>query len=418
MKFGGASVKNATGVRNVCEIIRRHQTKPLLVVISAMDKTTNHLEQLARLARDVQENEAWKQLSRIREFHFGIAKELFENVPSELEGALDTYFMEIERIIRGLLLLAEFPSRTYDRIVSYGELLSTTLVYHYLMSTGERPAWADARELIKTDASYTQARVIWSLTQENIQKNISPLFRHYKVIITQGFIASNTEGKVTTLGREGSDYTAAIFANTLDAEQVIVWKDVKGILNADPKITKNPTKLEKLSYEEAVEMTFYGATVIHPKTIKPLFTKQIPMYVKCFEDISESGTLISSSNAFTTPNTITSTIIKGNQILVKVTPRDFSFMESDQLFGIFNAVARSGIRVNLVQTSAISLMLCLDNKTREIEGFVSLLLDNFQIVQEKGLTLTTYLNFTEKERSGNEGAMMIQQAGNKLFVLK
>ncbi|MBP6720703.1 MAG: aspartate kinase, partial [Bacteroidia bacterium] len=284
MKFGGASVKDAEAVRNVSRIIGQFLPQNrLVIVISAMDKTTNHLEKLAWLARDCREVDTWEQFEKIKAFHFGMIDLLFGTDRSEVRSQVEAYFTEIERICRGILLLNEFPNRTYDRIVAFGELLSACILSHFLAQDGHKVALTDARQIIKTDASYTQASVIASLTNENLQKIVLPLFDHHDVVVTQGFIASSTEGKVTTLGREGSDYTASIFAQGLNAESVTVWKDVEGILNGDPRIESDTVKLDALSYERAVEMTFYGASVIHPKTIKPIRNAGIPLYVKCFK---------------------------------------------------------------------------------------------------------------------------------------
>ncbi|MEO1588933.1 MAG: aspartate kinase, partial [Bacteroidota bacterium] len=293
MKFGGASVKNPDAIRNVARILSHFKEDAILLVVSAMDKTTNHLEMLAHLARDQKEAEAWAQFDKIKSFHLEHVNDLFEgDLQALVREKILNYFQQIERIVRGILLLKEFPPSTYDRIVSHGELLSTTLVAAYLEKENHDCQWIDARDYIKTDASYQRGEVIWSLTEENIQQKVAPAMRAGKFIVTQGFIGSTTEGKTTTLGREGSDYTGSIFAYCLGAENLTVWKDVIGILNADPRLRDETQKHEQLSYEEAVEMTFYGASVIHPKTIKPLFSKEIPLKVKCFADIKEPGTVI------------------------------------------------------------------------------------------------------------------------------
>lgn len=419
MKFGGASVGTADAVRNVARIIRLHLSdqRPLLVVISAMAKTTNHLERLAYAARDAQEAETWEKLDQIRAFHYEIIGELFGAQKGEVTQKVDGYFTEVERICKGILLLNEFPQRTYDRIVAYGELISTTIVEHFLQQEGVRGAWIDVREIIKTDASYTQAQVIWTLTRENIATYVRPVLEDRGLVVTQGFIASSMEGKVTTLGREGSDYTASIFAHCLEAESLTVWKDVRGILNGDPRIEKETTKHEDLSYEEAVEMTFYGATVIHPKTIKPLYNSGIPLYVKCFQDLEETGTKIGSREEIHREEEICSKIQKKNQALVHIRPRDFSFMDERLLNRIFGNVAKAGLNVNLVQTSAISLILCADDNTVSLGEFESLLMDKFFVSKESGLTLKTYLNFGVSEIRASAGAKLIQMAENKLFVV-
>ncbi|MCB0853646.1 MAG: aspartate kinase, partial [Bacteroidetes bacterium] len=377
MKFGGASVKDAGAIQNVAEIISKHTDQPSLIVISAMDKTTNELELLAHLAKIGKEEEALEQFKKIRRFHIRILHDLVEkNYIHSVQEKVRPFLEEIERIVNGILLLEEFPPRTYDRIVSYGELLSTTLIAEYMRTKGFDVEWMDARQLVKTDATYKQAGVIWSLTEENIRREVLPKMKEGKIIITQGFIGSTTSGKTTTLGREGSDYTASIFAHCLEAESLTVWKDVRGILNADPRIQDNTEKIDNLSYEEAVEMTFYGASVIHPKTIKPIFNKNIPLRVKCFLDITEEGTTISKD---TNAKVITSYIVKKAQAFIRIKPKDFSFMEERLMQEIFDHIYKSGVKVNLVQNSAISLMLCVDEKPADILAFESLLLDKFDV---------------------------------------
>ena len=414
MKFGGASVKHAEAIRNVAEIIQQYQDHACLIVISAAGKTTNHLETLSELARDGQEEEAMIQYRKIVDYHRDIARELFGEELQVVEDKLYVFFREIERVIKGILLLGEFSSRTYDRIVAFGELMSTTIIATYLEWKGSDSTWLDARRIVKTDATHKQARVIWSLTEENIRQDVAPLVKAGQLVVTQGFIASTLSDVTTTLGREGSDYTASIFAHGLDAEKLIVWKDVKGILNADPRIRKDTIKLDQLSYEEAVEMTFYGASVIHPKTIKPLFNKNIPLHVKCFNDIEAPGSRISKE---TQPTPIPSYIVKKNQAYVHIKPRDFSFMDEQLMEVVFNHIYKTGVKVNLVQNSAISLLLCM-NETTALDSFESLLLDQFEVEIVRGLKLYTIMNFMIKDLKQTEGALMVQQNGNKLYFVK
>lgn len=418
MKFGGASVKNPEAVRNVVEIVRQYAGKRrLVVVVSAMDKTTNHLETLAGLARDAKEVETWERFRKIKSFHHEVVDGLFDPGEMTVREEIDGYFEQVERIIQGILLLGEFPNRTYDRIVAFGELLSTAIASHYLRKTGLAVACPDARNLIKTDTSHTHASVIWSLTRENVQEKLLPLFETNEVVVTQGFIASSIEGKVTTLGREGSDYTASILAACLEAESVTVWKDVRGILNGDPRIESETVKLDELSYERAVEMTFYGASVIHPKTIKPLRNAGIPLYVKCFQDLAEEGTVIREGGDKELNAGICSRIVKQNQVLISITPRDFSFMDERQLNTIFNRGLRAGVQVSLVQTSAISLKLCATDVRTAIDEFESLLLDEYKVSQESGLVLRTFINYGDAELLETRAALLTQQADNKLLAV-
>ena len=415
MKFGGASVKDADSIRNVCDIIQQFQEEPSLIVISASGKTTNHLEVLADLARNGKEEETLKQFEDIFNFHKGLVTDLFADKADEVLGKVESWFVEVKRIVDGILLLEEFPERTYDRIVSYGEILSTTIVTEYLKLKGKQADWLDARTVIKTDASHKQANVIWSMTLSNIQENVLPMLAPGKSVITQGFIGSTIADKTTTLGREGSDYTASIFAHCLDAAKLMVWKDVPGILNADPRLREDTIKIDNLSYEEAVEMTFYGASVIHPKTIKPLYTKQIPLYVKCFLDTSLPGTCISDK---TNKDVITSYIKKKKQAFLRIQPKDFSFMDERQLEVIFDHIYKTGVKVNLVQNSAISLLLCVDEVPRKLKAFESLLLDQFNVEIERELFLHTIIHFTEEDLKTSEEGVMVQQQDNKLFVVK
>ncbi len=415
MKFGGASVKDAAAIRNVAAIITEHQEQALLVVISAMDKTTNHLENLAYLARDGKEAEVKEQFAKIKRFHLKIVEDLFGDKQTEVKSKVDAFLEKIERIVSGILMLEEFPPRTYDRIVSFGELLSTTVVAEYLKFTEQEAVWIDARDYLKTDANYRQAGVIWSLTEANIRTQVMSLSRRGRALITQGFIGSTTDGKTTTLGREGSDYTASIFAHCLNASSLVVWKDVPGILNGDPRIRENTIKIDNLSYEEAVEMTFYGASVIHPKTIKPIFNKRIPLRVKCFLDTALPGTVISEQ---TNPELVTSYIVKKNQVFIRIKPRDFSFMEEHLMQEVFYHVNKSGLKVNLLQNSAISLMLCVDNRPAVINAFEALLLDQFLVEIREGLKLNTIINFEKGDLANIEEAKMVQLQENKLYIVK
>ena len=415
MKFGGASVRDAAAIRNVAEIIIRHAQVPLLIVVSAMDKTTNHLELLAQKAKGGERLATLDQFEKIIQFHIRIIRDLFGGDSKGVEAKVAVFFDEMERIVQGILLLEEFPPRTYDRIVSYGELLATTIVSEYLTWVSQDCIWLDARKLVKTDATHGAAEVIWSLTGGNIRREVKPLLKAGRIAVTQGFIGATIAGKVTTLGREGSDYTASIFAHSLDADSLIVWKDVPGVLNADPRLRDDTVKIDNLSYEEAVEMTFYGATVIHPNTIKPIYNKKIPLYVKCFLDVSLPGTCISDKR---NDEIITSYIVKKDQAFVSIKPLDFSFMEEQLMQEVFNRVYKSGVKVSLVQNSAISLMLCVDQKPGPLGEFQSLLMDQFQVEVRQGLQLHTVFNFTVKDLKLAYDSVMVQQHGNKLFFVK
>lgn len=413
MKFGGASVKDAASVRNVVEIILTHNHEPCVIVISAMDKITNELEKLAKFAADGNKKAAITQFLHIQNFHYEIVEDLFGDEADKQKGKLEPYLQEIQQLVEGLLMIGEFPPLMYDRIVAFGELISTQIVANYLIWLNGKCQWVDARTLIKTDMQHGQAKVIWSVTQETITKELGGLAAGL-TIITQGFIASTLNGKTTTLGREGSDYTAAILANCLNAETMIVWKDVPGILNADPKRKSDAIKIDKLSYEQAVEMTFYGATVIHPKTIQPLYIKKIPLLVKSFKDMHLPGTCISTEpDVAQTPTYIH----KQNQSVIRLIPRDFSFMDEALVQHIFNEAHRAGLKINLSQTAAISLYIGVDNNPNAIRKFEGELLDSFQITIEHGYALDTILNYTAQDKQQAENAPWVQFTGNKLCKL-
>jgi aspartate kinase len=397
MKFGGASVKDAEGVRNVAGIIHQYHTQPetkgqpLAIVVSAMDKTTNALELLAAYATQGKEAETKAQLAKIEKFHYDIIHKLFGKDSAPVEAAVEKYFTEIAQKVRGILLLGEFPARIYDRIMAYGELVSSVILHQYLLHQKLNAAWADARQIITTDSSFKQAEVVWNITLDNIQHKLESLFGTHPIVVIQGYIASNTEGKTTTLGREGSDFTASILGYAMNARRVLIWKDVPGVMSADPRVDADfAQKIDTLSYETAVEMTFYGASVIHPKTIKPLQNKAIPLHVKCFKDTKLEGTVIQSSEVGTDLH-VPSRIHKKNQALVTLRPRDFSFMDEYLLRTIFDLSSKAGLQINLVQTSAITVQLCIDNAPEAIQAFVSSATDLFTTELRTGLLLTSLL---------------------------
>ncbi|MFN0203647.1 MAG: aspartate kinase [Bacteroidia bacterium] len=416
MKFGGASVKDAANVRNVAQIISAHTDFPLLVVISAMDKTTNELELLADYAEKGHKAEIETQFQKIKHFHSNIIQNLFsEEDCKKAEEHLAPYWEELWQIVQGILFLKEFPPLTYDRVVAFGELVSTKIVSLYFATQNQDCRFLDARSIIKTDLHYGQAKVIWSLTNENVQKLVKPLLQSQRIVITQGFIASAISGKTTTLGREGSDYTAAIFSYCLDAEKMIVWKDVPGILNADPRIHENPVQIMKLSYQQAVQMTFYGATVIHPKTIQPLYHKHIPLYVRSFKDMNALGTCISAEeDTEKTPTYLR----KSKQVLIKITPKDFSFIDEILLQEVFQHANHTGLKINLSQTTAIYLWLCADSQENSLKKFEASLLDKFVFEIQKDLTLFAVLNYKETDLALTKEANVMQIVEDKLLWVK
>ncbi|GAB3539693.1 aspartate kinase [Spirosoma fluminis] len=373
-KFGGASVKDVAGVRNLAKIVQQ-QGQQVIVVISAMGKTTNALEVLARAYADQQTDLLESQLQTIRAYH--------EQMLTELSGDFSAVYQTFAQ-------LADFlrqPSagaydESYDQIVSVGELLSTQIVAAYLQHLGLSVQWVDARQVIQTDATFREGRVDWTVTEQRSRDKIDP----DRITITQGFIGQTIDGRTTTLGREGSDYTAAIFAYCLDAKSVTIWKDVPGVLNADPKWFDETVLLDRITYQDAIELAYYGATVIHPKTIKPLQNKGIPLYVRSFIDPEKPGTVIGD---FQQHLSIPSFIFKINQVLISLHPNDFSFIAEDNLSRIFGRFAQLGVKINLMQNTAISFSVVVDDNPDRIPALLEELKQDFRVTYNDGLELIT-----------------------------
>jgi aspartate kinase len=356
-KFGGASVKDAAAVKNVADILSLYSTKKRLVVISAMGKSTNALETIA-LARWNNDLSSFRyKIDELYKYHLGIIDKLFYEKHIGLLQYLEITFNSLNDSFRKTLP-ANYDA-LYDDIVCIGELLSTRIVETYLLERGFASEWLDARNYIITDAHFRNANVHWDDTILAITSSFSTIFKHSECIVTQGYIAGSSSGVSTTLGREGSDYSAAIFAYALNAESVTIWKDVPGMLNADPKWFENTIKLNQISFQEAIELAYYGATVIHPKTIKPLQNKQIPLYVRSFVDPELDGTIISSSTEY--DDLIPSFIFKMHQIMIQVTAKDFSFIAEHNLSQIFDVIAANGVQINMMQNSALSFDFVYDD---------------------------------------------------------
>jgi aspartate kinase len=389
-KFGGASVKDAAAVKNVAGILESFSGEPLVVVISAMDKTTNALEKVVRAYWN-SEPELRSYVDTVKDFHIKVAEGLGFKQDHLLFQSIHNAFVEIDWI------LEDKPSRdfgfTYDQIVSQGELLSTKIISAYLNENGLKNHWLDARDVLITDNTYRDAKVNWDLTEKLINKRIHELKKDYSVIITQGFIGATSENFTTTLGREGSDYTAAIFSYSLNAEEMCVWKDVPGVLSADPKYYDNAVKLDEISYLDAIELTYYGASVIHPKTIKPLENKQIPLRVRSFNKPKEEGTRI--GNYEETKPLVPSFIFKTNQILLSISATDFSFIAEDHLSQIFTAFAKHKVKMNLSQNSAISFSVCSDNDEFKMPGLIADLKKEFKVLYNDKLRLVTVRHYNE-----------------------
>lgn len=383
-KFGGASVKNAEAVRNVATILRGFPGENIIVVVSAMGKTTNALEQLTD-AFFYSSRNAETLLDEIKNYHFKILEELFPDKTHSIYDDINNTFVELDWAIE------DEPTHgydhEYDQIVSIGEIISTKIVSAYLNESGIKNKWQDSRDFIQTDNTYRDGKVDWELTQQLVDRHLKSSFINEKnILVTQGFIGGTSENFITTLGREGSDYTAAIIAYTMDAESATIWKDVPGVLNADPKWFDKTQKLDQISYQDAIELAYYGATVIHPKTIKPLQNKKIPLYVKSFISPEEAGTVI---NDLQSPLPIPCFIFKMNQVLISISPKDFSFIVEENFSDIFKLFAEQHIKINMMQNSAISFSLCIDNDIYKLPELVKLLQKQYRVLYNEALELIT-----------------------------
>jgi len=386
-KFGGASVKDADSVNNITSILNKY-TDNLVVVISAMGKTTNAFEQVLHAYMGGDKKSALKELLSIRDYHLKIAGNLIQDKKHSLFSELNSIFDGLERKMDKV---PKGPyNEEYDQLVSWGEIVSTIIVSNYLNSAGIPNEWTDARQFLKTDGTFREARVDWDMTSRRIREQFT--FRDTRLYITQGFIGSTVHNHTTTLGREGSDYTAAIIAYVLAADSVTVWKDVPGVLNADPKWFDETVRLEKISYVDAIELAYYGASVIHPKTIQPLKNKGIKLFVKSFLHPVDPGTVIGENDY---EKLIPSFIFKIDQVLIHVHPVDFSFVAEDNLEKIFRCFAMFGLKVNLMQNSAISFDVCVNNDKSRIPGVIAELEKEFRVSFTTGLELITIRYFDE-----------------------
>ncbi|PKL17803.1 MAG: aspartate kinase [Spirochaetae bacterium HGW-Spirochaetae-5] len=387
-KFGGASVKDADSVRNVVNVLNLYSEDKIAVVVSAMGKMTNALERLLH-AYYYATGKIDEEFYNIKEYHMGITSALFPDVKSEIYTDLDNIFTLFKT--RLTIPTSDNYDYEYDQIVSLGEIISSRILSAYLNSTGIENLWIDARSIIRTDNTYRDARIDWDKTVELV--NDSMKFHKERIYITQGFIGSTAENITTTLGREGSDFSAAILAYSLEAEKVAIWKDVPGVLNADPKYFDDTIKLEQLSYHDAIELAYYGASVIHPKTIKPLQNKKIPLWVKSFLHPRERGTIIQNDKV---ELQIASFIFKMNQVLITIHARDFSFIAEQNLGDIFHELSRLRVRINVMQNTALSFSICVDWDDRRIPELIKSLETDYMIKYNKGLELVTIRHYDQE----------------------
>jgi aspartate kinase len=407
-KFGGASVKDAKSIQNVANVLRHEGTSNVLVVISAIGKMTNAFEKMIHAYVSKQNLKA--ELDRIIEYHSTLIKDLFD------EG--HSIFTEVNLLFGKLsLFFAENKNMdydfVYDQTVCFGELISTTIISNYFSKIGIENNWLDVRDFIKTDSTFRAAKVDWKTTKKNINENI----QRNELNIVQGFISSNSHNISTTLGREGSDFTAGIFAYCLNAESVTIWKDVEGVLNADPRVFSETTLLEKISYEEAIEMAFYGASVIHPKTIKPLENLEIPLYVRSFIEYKKQGTKVSKGVAIY-PET-PCFIVKRDQILISISSLDFSFMVESNISHIFKKLDEYQLKVNLIQNSAISFSVCIEDNFGKFRHFLEEMKSLYKIDFTENLSLFTIRHFNEgaKKEILKRGVSLLTQINKETLQI-
>jgi len=414
-KFGGASISSIERIQNVGNILQSYKKEKILIIISAMGKTTNALEKVAEAFYQGKKEEALQLFHQVKESHLNTLKYLVMLNWLQTENQLRDFFTEVE------WLLHDKPVRDfdyyYDQIVCCGELLSTGIVSNYLNEIGVENKWIDIRDIFRTDDNFRDAAIDWSYTQQKVTANILPLFEENNIIITQGFIGATDENENTTLGREGSDYSAAVFANMLDAESQTIWKDVEGVMNADPKQFADAQFIKALSYAEVIEMAFYGAQVIHPKTIKPLQNKNISLHVRCFLKPQLTGTVICNKPVH---DLLPIIVVKEKQVLMQFTAKDFSFIEERPISYLHELFDQVKIRPNLSQNTAISVFCCLDDWLEKIEKLALAASDLFDVQIEKGLTLLTIRHYNEtivKELTANKTELLSQKTKDTIQVL-
>jgi aspartate kinase len=406
-KFGGASVKNAEGVKNILKVLSYYTNDKLLIIISAMGKTTNGLEEVVK-SYFKNDGLAIFNLQKIESFHFDLIENLFTTGKEFILDEIKELFEELKSKLA--IACSENYDFEYDQIVSCGEILSTKIVAHYFSTSSKNVVLWDARELIKTDDNFREGLVNWKKTIINIQSAIAKIdTENFPIIISQGFIGSTIDNQTTTLGREGSDYSAAIFANILSADSITIWKDVSGMLNADPKYFSAAVRLDKISYQEAIELAYYGATIIHPKTLKPLQSKAIPLYVKSFLNPLDVGSVIQGDTANDT--LLPSYIFKINQILLSIKPRDFSFIVEENLSHIFSLFADSKVKMNIMQNSALNFSVCADMDDLRIPKLIEVLKAEYEVYYNENCELLTVRHYNDeilKELSAGKETLLTQ----------
>ena len=407
-KFGGASVKDAESVRNVASVLGHFPNEEILVVVSAMGKTTNALEAIVQ-AYSSGKGDPTALITDVKEYHFNIINELFPADEHRVHNDVEILFTQLEIICQSKP--AGSYNQIYDQIVGFGELISTKIVSSYLNSTGYQNKWLDARRLIRTDQNYRFARVDWNFTERMVNDTIQQGNRY----VTQGFIGSDDDLNPTTLGREGSDYTASVLGYVLGADEVVIWKDVPGVLNGDPKVFDNTELLKSISYREAIELAYYGASVIHPKTIQPLQRKNIPLKVKSFVNPENEGTVI-TSGADLDPM-LPCFIKKDHQIIITISTRDLAFIAEDHLSKVYKLFHQHGVRVNVSQNTAVSSSFCINHDPIIVPQLLEDLEQDFEVQVQENVNLYTVRHYDEnsKQRVCSQGDMLLEQISRKTY---
>jgi aspartate kinase len=414
-KFGGASVNSVERISRLGDILKQFSGEKILVVISAMGKTTNALEKVVDAFFQGRKDEALQLFDLIKNQHLATARQVLDVQYLPCEAQMRNFFTEAE------WLLHDKPQREYDyyydQVVCVGELLSTTIISFYLKEVGIENTWIDVRDIIRTDDNFRDANIDWSFTEERVSNTIVPLFKVSNFVLTQGFIGATDENESTTLGREGSDYTAAVFANMLNAKSQIIWKDVECVMNADPKQFPDAQPITELNYNEVIEMAYYGAQVIHPKTIKPLQNKNIPLYVKCFLNPSLAGTVIHNKPLQHLPSII---VIKDKQAMIEMNSKDFSFVGEHHVATLYNLLGKLKIKPNLTQNAAISFICVLDDWPDKIEKLAFEVSDFFDVQVVKGLTLLSIRHYNSEvvgKLIGGKTILLRQQTMDTIQLL-
>jgi aspartate kinase len=389
-KFGGASVNSAKAVQNVVQIVAQHLNSPLVVIVSAMGKTTNALEDL--LAANREKRDTMPIYNQIRNYHLEIIDELFPNKSHRIYSEVEAVFYAMMNAYK---LNEEDYDFQYDQMVGLGEVLSSKILSYYLQQAGISNQWVDVKTCIATDSTFREGNVNWSLSEIQIRDVANKVFLTHNCLVTQGFIGGDDKGRMVTLGREGSDYSAAIFAYCLNVENMVIWKDVPGFLNADPRYFEDTKKLDQITYSEAIELAYYGATIIHPKSIKPLQNRRIPLIIKSFNNPAAEGSII--LNETSEKSKMPCYICKPNQVLISIYPKDFSFIAEQNMAYIFFVFAENNMKINLIQNSAVSFTVCADENKQHYGDLIEALSNNFKVRYNDNLDLVTIRHYNEQD---------------------